>query len=240
MSKNKNNIDDLLFRPIVFKDKNIDKLIVIFSTETQSVKHVSLSGKPVSTIKQIINVVDISATIAINQTIVDSYTIQDIREFRKNISIIDSEACKDQILIANDIFTMDLQVIAEKAAQLSQAISAIKYMSGSQQTQEGNLIITDGKDGLAQIVFSTINGADINLKAEDVEKIGSIIMDVVMHNLSIDTLDGAQINKLRAEIEYKIVDSLPANIKAGDININMGPILQEIKKYQNTDDGSLN
>jgi hypothetical protein len=100
--------------------------------------------------------------------------------------------------------------------------------------------LAGSNEPLAHIVFKTITGDKIditkNLSPQDVATLGGVLLDIIRNHADedMDNVNEEFLKKLRAEVEYKIVESLPASLKAGDIRINMEAFVDEIKRFRET------
>lgn len=240
MSKNKTPIDDLLFKPLRYDYNNANRLLIIYNVQSVFNKSQNVKGNDHVETTLLIDTIDVYKTVEHQASVLERTVVISLKDLKQHLIPIPIADCAEPVLEALDIVCQDIREYTTQIQNLIKVSAVIKNVASGLAT-EGQLILTDGQSGLAQIVFNSVTGKTAELSQDDIDRIGGIIMDVVMHNLSLDTADDKQIKKLKAEIEFKIIETLPASFTAQDIKINMDPILSEIKKYQGgPDEGEHN
>jgi hypothetical protein len=230
----RNSLEDLLYKSIKITEE--DRIIVIFACDTHVQHAISQKGKPDKQIVHVIHALDLTTSMTNSAPYIDSWVIQDVGKFKRGIEIIEKEECSEQLITLSTFLVGEMSSLSQRMQACAQALTTVRYMTGSQQHDKGNLLITSDQSGLAHIVFSTVTGDTAKLEKRDIDRIGRVIMDVILNHVSIDMDDSKQVKDLEAEIEYKIVEALPDHMKAGDIAINMKAVLFEIRKFQGKPD----
>jgi hypothetical protein len=248
MSKTK-NIKDLLFKPLLQVGGEEQCVVIIYAFTTITSRIINLEGEETDKKIDTLNIFNVTMTIDTGNPVTETFQIQNATEFRKQFEIIEEvEAVQEEIMAAISILVDEMQDINHQLSMLTgqldnynHLVSAVKYLSKeSDKINEGNLILAGSTNPLAHVVFKTISGKkDIIqniLEEEDILKIGGVLMEILSDKIRENLEDQDIIRKLAAEIEYKIIDAIPDHLKAGDINIDMNAIKEEILRLKNGED----
>ncbi len=230
----KSSVEDLLYKPLLFSTSEGSRLALIYGCDTEIQQRLSVKGKPDKSSTDTVHILDITKTIEQGFPIVEACNISNAQEFRSGLEVVDADDYMDQMIIVHTILQAEMSEIASRMQDCGQAIICLKHVASStnKNKSKGSLTLGTETSPLASIFYSTVTGDVAGLEQKEIEKVGGVIMQIIMNNLSTDTEDAEKIKKLKAEIEYKLVDSLPDHMKAGDVHINMESILEEIRKYQ--------
>jgi hypothetical protein len=235
MSKSKRKIlESLLFKPYKFTFDGKNSIIVIYKFDSHTSKNINSKGKIKNKQVNSITIVDINETLDRGSFYTDTWTIVNIDEFLSYLQPVDVSEFAEEIQTALSIIINESAVLSSKLSLLSDALMSISHVINESPRKEGEIIIANEDDYIAQIVYKTITGDMEKFNKEDIHKIGNTILEVVTNNSHIDLDVQDNVRKIKAEIEYKIIDNLPAVIKAEDISINMDSITSEIKKIQDS------
>ncbi len=235
MSRNgKSSVEDLLYKAFFIIDGEDKRLVYIFGCDTEIQQRLSPSGKPEKKYVSAIYILDVTKTIEEGIAIIESFIVSDPKKFRANIEIVDPDEHMEQLALAHTILHSEMAGLANRIQSYGQALITLKHIAGNSPKNKGrgNLVLGTEGSPLASIFYNTVTGDVARLEREEVEQVGGVIMQVIMSHLSTDLDDAEELRRLKAEIEYKLVDSLPNHIKAGNVHINMESIVDEIRKYQ--------
>jgi hypothetical protein len=230
MSKQKSIVDNLLFKPLVATDDPQKRLIVIYGVNVGSSKAISAKGKLVVSTVTTIDVLDITSTVELGTPVRDNWLVTDPKELKKCFEEVNSEDYILQIQTATSIIHQEMNDLSVHLQDCAKSFSTLQYISNSSDTNE--LMIGTESNGLAHIVFKTVTGDMAKLNREQIDKIGNVIMEVIMGNVASDLANEETLRKLRAEVNYKLIEALPDNMRADDIHVNMDSFVEEIKKFQ--------
>lgn len=232
-------LKNITFKPLISRINDIEHLVMIFGVDVINSQSINSAGNEQQDSQLSIQVWYVSETLRIGMPITEIITISDVDRLIKDVEEIDPEEVEEDLLAGCEILIMHMAEISREMMRLSKAISAAKLSRVSMgQNSKGQLVIQGTDVGLSQICFSTINGKELNLNKDEVEKVGSVIGSVIMEHIHDDLTENIDNfkKKLKAEVEYKILEALPPRIKANDININVDAVLEEINKIQNSNE----
>lgn len=237
MKQDKPQYDDLLFKLLSVKDPTSgkDREIIIYSANHTETKSIDMLGKVDNNTTIMFNIVDITASIENNEAVFDQYRINDLQKFRDTTKAF--ELTTETSLIVQSIIAVlfeDLELLHKKIQIITSATNALRFVANNRKTfnSEGNIILAQGDESLANIVFKTVDGEAVNPSGEDSLKIAQAVRSVVLAHLDIDTEDKQEVDALQREIEKKILESLPDYLAAGDMEVNMPAILDHIDMIQ--------
>lgn len=238
--REKYSITDLLYKPLRFINEGEDNLIIIYSLDVHSTNTLSAKGIPQTTNTTTIYILDLLKTIATCSPVLDSWVIADQKKFVKNVSVVKFDDEQDNVLVSSSIIISDLNNILAKVQEYNKALTALKAISGAfeKNKDNGKLIIAQQETGFAHIVYKTMTGDIAKLSEKEVDKIGNVIMDVILAHIDINLDDTEQVNKIKAEMEYKIIEAMPSVMQTNAIHINMEAVINEIRKFQNGNNDS--
>lgn len=240
MSKHKENfnIGNFLFKPIIVRTELEERFIIIFSYNSITESILDDNGEVQKNHKDVIKFLDISKTTELGGAIIDSFVISDKKKFKESTIEIPAAQCFQDIIHIASVVTEEAQQLNERLIDTRNVIAAIRKASSSMKNvhSQGNLILAGSEQPLAHIVFKTVTGNKLDitkdLSREDIGTLGEILLDIIHKYMDDDLENPELIKKLKAEIEYRIVDSLPMTLKAGDVNINLEAFVEEIKRFR--------
>jgi hypothetical protein len=233
----KNSIDDLLFKPLVLTEQEGEKLIVIYSYDHELSKCLNIKGKTVTNTVINVQIYDITASMLMDEPILTVNQVTDIKKFREAVQEADPKAYAEELAFATNMLMSEMNSMSIRLQALAKAFTTLRFVDNSVGSNRNNLIENSESDNVFQIDLNAITGNKTELGVDDATRATNLIYDIIMHNLSTDTNDEAHIRKLKAEIEYKLIETLPNTLKAGELNIDMQPILDQIRLFQgNTDE----
>jgi hypothetical protein len=228
------NIKDLLYKFIAIKNTLGErKIVLIYAYDINIQNFIDLEEKKSEKTRYLIYFVDVLGTIENQQTRYITNLVSNVDEFISNISELSEEESSEYIYKCQDIVYNDLLEINKEAINFGKIISAIKYANSSLSNSTGSIIIGSNRQGVANVVYSAIEG-EVNFSEEDIDKIAKVLNDVVLtYAISkIDLSKDENIKKLNAELKYKIIEVLPTNVKADDIDLNTNFIIKQIEDMQ--------
>ncbi len=242
MKKNtKKLLEDHLFKMIRVKGDQSEKIMVIFGHESTTSTEIGNKGTPIKVQKDFLRFINITDTLNTGSVIIDYFNV-DIDDFLKNVEILSPIQQMGSIVAIAGELEEEVAGLTGKIADCMSALMTLKalvkdVLPQNNDENSGNIIFGGTTEPLAQIVFKTVSGAKVNipemLKPDDVVKIGMILKNIVEEHVSDDLTDEKLIKRLEAEIEFKIIDALPNNLKAGDVRINTKAIVDEITSLRN-------
>lgn len=245
MSKKKDNsIDDLLFRPLILKDGDNERFIIICGSDAHVHQSLSEKGKQVKNIVNMIHMLDVTQTVCNGQPVLDSWVIASSKDFRKSLTELDITKHMDEVVAASSIILGEMSGLANRMKSLSSAMTTLKFVANkyagvNSGSDTGNVVIGSEDQGLAHIAFKTLTGNVAKLRKEDVEKLGSSILQVIMSNIDTNLDDENELNKIKQELEVRLLEALPPDVQVGDINLNVQGIIDEIIKMRNHHEGDF-
>lgn len=230
-------LEKYLFRPLLMNQK----LIMIYGYSLNQTKTIDTNFKFTNKTNYIVNLIHISESIIQGEILTENAEITDINKFFKIAILPEEGQFIEELAMITNMLEESIESLLDQSNSYLKAANATKSILHRLESQtkedkdnEENLVIATPTGGLAHIVYNTI-GEKYQLKEADVVKIGNVITDIVANHTDIDTEDEEAVKKMQAEIEYKIIEAMPIQLKAGEININMDFILSEIEDLQ--DDG---
>lgn len=229
-----NNIDDLLYKVFLLKYNDEEKLILIFKHKAISEHTIDLDGSSKNKITNVLSIVDINSSILVNRPVYEEFFYEDLSEFEKNIS---SANIIEHAYSLNTFYSVTLNYIdgLEKEVETSQDIlSSLKFCSNKNKDIDANFsIINDEMKNIVNVPLKSIHGDLSHVTQEDIQRINDVIKEVIHNHLSIDENNPKEIKKLKAELEYKLIEALPSNFSIKDIDIDVPFILSQIKIINN-------
>jgi len=244
MSKDHNaNIREILFKPIIVKTEIEERFVFIYAYNCVIEHVLSNDGQINKNHKDIVKFIDIQKSIAMNTTIIDEMTVTDRKKFRSDIVEIPISQCFQDIIHATSVVIEETAEISQRMTEMQNILSAIKKCSSelkySVSPSHGNIVLAGSEEPLAHIVFKTITGENVditkNLSQDDIILLGQVLLEIIHLHMEDDLENEDFLKKLKAEIEYKIVESLPSTLRAGDIHINLEAFVEEIKRFRDTE-----
>jgi hypothetical protein len=235
MPKKTKDINDILFKLLSLKGLNGEKKLgIIYNYDTVSRTSVDAFGKIFTENAETIYFIDVNQTILTGEPILETFTINNKDDFKKNVKVLNTKSFSRELNETFSILFDSIAIIRDQMLTLSKALSSVKHCNVAKlvDVSEGNLIIANDQSAIAHIVFNTIKGNTAHLSPQEVEKIGNGLMEIIISNIDTDTEDENALSRIKQDIEYKIIETLPNSVKAGNINISMDSIIKEIKKIQ--------
>lgn len=241
MSAKKNNkksspLSDYLFKPLQVDEGDESHIIVVFLVETSYREMLTDKMKPETQTYYKITFIDLTETVVLHSPSFDEVTVQDLTEFRKNVKILDSNETMEILDHSSNIILGWIQQQVQEMQMMSQGLATIKYAMGETTFDKGQIHIHNDTAKMAEVSVQSIMGENIDLTEEQVEKVAQVVGEVVQGHLTTDVGVEENTKKIKAELEYKLFESLPDNMKAGKISINMDAVLKEIKKLQSSEE----
>lgn len=239
-------MQEFLYKPVYIK--SLDAEILIFAIENNCQSFVGIDGKVTKENCLIIRYIDINKTLQLGNPIVDSINLINPEVFFKDSEVIDTEEYLPLLMEVSSVLVKEISDLTNVIKSYTQVLTAMRaHASSSGKVNLSNLqdksalIIQGTNAGLAHIVFKTITGNTALLKPEDIDKVGKTIGEIVNKNANTDKNFSEQENlkKLKDELEYKIIDSLPIQMRAQDVGINMDAVIEEIERIRNGEDDDL-
>jgi hypothetical protein len=251
MKQEKSKLDELLYKLLLIKTQEGEKLVLIYHRNIVIDESINEKGKVSKKTKQIIDALDITETLDLGQTVLETIEVTNISQFKETIKIVSAKNYVTEMMALVTLILSEIQTINQTNLELGSIIAVVKLLLQPRDEElevgepeevekpedhEGNLILGGTTEPLAHIVFKAITGNGKQLEKmmtrPDIERIGSVLKEIILNHIHSDLEDVEKIKRLKAEIEFKIVDALPHDIKAGDINLNMDAIMEEIKRFQ--------
>jgi len=228
------NIQKFLFKPVYIKNDDSPKQIyIIYNVESIKSRSLTPDGEISDKKTLVVDIVDVDNSIESGDVVTQSFNIEDEKKAKESIKIIDDPKIEEKLAMLNMLIGDQLNDIISRFQTCNKIFSCIRKCSEQTTKKEGNLLIDSESGHLIHLVFNTINGNTANLKNDDIKKIGKAIMDIIIEHLHIDLNDEKEVNDVLGKIEWEIIESLPKEIKAGDLKINREAIVEEIKAMQN-------
>lgn len=245
MSKEPTRIDELLFKPIMYNTGDHEKFILIYDCETKISQIVSPSLKKTKRTTEVLRVIDIKSTLETNRITTETCVVSSLKKFKANVKAVPVDTCVDEIVRVTALLLGEMTVYSQKLSELSNILSSIRSCTKTEATIDGgNIVLAGTEEPLAHIVFQTVSGQkeaiEKVLTQKEVQRMGEVLGSIIMSNLDLDLDDEERVRKLKAEIEFKVIDSLPNNLKAGDVSIDINAVLGEIRGFQIAKDGDKN
>jgi hypothetical protein len=247
--KDKSELEELLFRPILVKMPETEEshLAIIYSCDTSIEQTLNSKGKRYKKISDTIRLLDVTRTLEFGQPVLETFKV-DIKRFKNIAQIVPAADHMNEIIAATTLILSEVNRLNEMMANFASIVTTIKSvtqdnMPNQEAEPEGNLILGGTKAPLAHIVFNSINGEqewEKMLSQKDIIKIAEVLKGIMEAHVSSDLQNEEELKKLRAEIEYKIIDALPDRLRAGDIHINMEAIIDEIRRFLERTEGDQN
>ncbi len=248
MKDKSKQLEQFIFKPLLVSDGEDQRLVICFGSNTDTEQSISPSGKKIEKSFTTLNFLDISSTNNLEEVVMEECTVTNIKHLKQNVEVLDIQDVMSETMNAAGIVIREIEFLHHRIEELGKMLTAVKFVCNNgqktkqivdkteEQEEDGNIIFAGSEATLAHVVFRSLSGIKGELSPQDVDKIGTIIMQI-MRDHSEDDLDNKEnLKKFKAEIEYKIVDALPSTFTAGDIKINIDAIVKEIKDSHNDDD----
>jgi len=242
---NKNVVSDLLFKLLLISDKpeeaNINDenihLVIPISSNVNIKENLNPSGKITRKVEQSIQILDVNATLESGQCMFQSIFFDIIEEFKNKTKPVDSAPFAIEIATLNSIVLSNINTLTQQLQSLGSTLSVIRNINinnDDKQVVENdlNVIIGNESTGLVHLVLNDVQGNKVKIKKSDAEKIGAVINEVMLNYLNTNLDESENVRKLKAELDYKIIEALPNQVRTQDLNINMDVIINEIKEQQ--------
>lgn len=240
-SKNNNEFSNMFFKPVVIKTDVEEKFGIIYSYNSVSEHNLDDEGNVIKTHKDIVKFLDIARTMALGSAVVDSVIVDNRRKFVTSLTEVPISQCFQDIINSTSVVLEEVTELNERLNEMRNVLSAIKKSASvlrATNASQGNIVLAGTNEPLAHIVFKTISGDKIditkNLSSDDITNLGGVLIEIIRGHINDDIDNPTEdfLKKLRAEVEYRIVESLPVGLKAGDIHINIEAFVDEIKRFR--------
>jgi hypothetical protein len=251
----KKTLDNLLFKPLKVNLEEGEKFMVIFGHECITNTEIGEDGKKQKHVQDVVKALNITESISTGNIVIDSYAL-DLDEFLPHVEIVSGVTHLAHIVTVAQQLGREIIELGAKINDCNAALLTLRDITKNvlgtssldgknQESDSGNLILGGTTEPLAHIVFKTVAGNKTEdlakvLRPEEVMKIGVVLKQIVESHVSTDLEDQENVRKLKAEIEYKIVEALPNNLRAGDVTINTKAILEEIDRLRDNEDNHEN
>lgn len=234
-------IDKYLFKPLLLSSNGEiaeDKIIILFSKESLAKTALYGTGSPFQQVKTSFNILDVDETIKHGEPVIDRASIVEVESLVPYLKELPLEKVAGPLGAIAGIITEHMSILTQTMQTYGDILTATYGAMGTikpQPEDQCSMLIGGSGGGMAHIVAKTVKGNVAKLTEKDVEKVGRIIVDVIMSKIDEDLTDEEVISKIKAELEYKVIEALPNSMKAGDINLNMPAILEEINSFKQID-----
>ena len=237
MSKEGTRINDLLFKPLVYNTGDEEKFMLIYNCETKINQQISPNLKKSKKVVEVLRIIDITSTLQSNRIVTETCLVSSLKKFKDNVKIVSIAECIDEMVRVTALLLGEMTVYGQKMSELSSILASIRSLTKPEEAiDSGNIILAGTEEPLAHIVFETVSGQKEAMQEvlthKDIQRMGEVLGNIIMSNLDLDLGDEERVRKLKAEIEFKVIDALPHNLKAGDVNIDIKAVLEEIKGFQ--------
>ncbi len=216
----------------MLSDGDEKHIIFIYGYEYVNSYGISLQGKKEKVCSDILYIVNVSKTLDFGETNFYSIPVENIDKLLPLLEEIPPDEIREEMSDILQILNGEITYLSNRFNALSKITSSFNYSVNNGDNKQANLVIGNGEEGIAHIVLNTLNDTSIKLGEDDIEKVGNALMDIIIQNNGINVENKDETEQLRKDIEFKIIESLPVDLRTGDINININCILQEIKRYQ--------
>lgn len=240
------NIDEFIFKPIQLKDPKTEesRLVIIYKVDVSNKIFLDDDQKKSTNTSHTLGLLDVMRTIDRENPVFANFNVEAIDKFKNNCTIVDPEEFAEEIDFCMSIVFDDMIETNDRLNEVSMILSNLQQINSElpdcicdecrqetedeQEKDNENLILGGDSGPLAHLVMRSIEGVKQKLKKDDIDKIGNVLLQIIKSHTDTDFQVKDTVEKLKAEIEYKLVDALPSVLKAGKINLNMKAILEEI------------
>jgi len=245
--KEKSVLDELLFKPVLVKANDQERLVIIYGCDTVIEQSLNGRGKRNKKVVENVKLLDITKSIEFSQPVMETISITNPNRFKKYASIVSSRDYIGEIVAVTSMIVAEATRLNESLTNLSSIMVTIQSITNEslapakqEESEQGNLVLVGQTQTWAHIVFKALTGnQDLEkaLSPKDVETIGGAIMEIISDHIHSDLNNEDTVRALKAEIEFKILNALPDNLRIGDIHLNMDAIVEEIKRFQDHHNG---
>lgn len=237
-------LENLFFKPLRLKTELVDGgefdeiIIIIYGHTTQTSTVISpTTGKQQTTNIVTFNMLNVTETIINGYPIIETRQVADASKILESLEIIENDNdIHEEVYEVIQVLSTAMQELMGQLANLSNAMASLKCIMSDDKDIKNQLLVNGDEAGLAYIAFNAIGKSTSTLSPKEVEKIGSVIMEIIASHVGSEIESETFANKLKAEVEYKIIEAMPAKMKAGDIQINVNAIIDEIKRFRELPD----
>ena len=219
-------IKEHMFKPILLSEVNGgNQVVVIYDYSHKIYTDIDETKETV-----VFSAVFVTDSINEQRAVTDKIVAQNVEDFLDNIDEVkDNEEINWQLKNTLDLLSAEVNATLNYIQEMSRCFKTV--MSLVNNDQKGLIVNSSSNTNIISAVTDSISGAN-NLDQNDLEKICNVVLTEVLQNADIDVEDEEQVDKLRKTIEYRFIQSLPDNVSADDISINIEAILSEIRKMQ--------
>lgn len=227
-------INQILYRPFIFDKEDANKVVVIIGSDIQISTGLNLTGDSVRNKMYIIYILDVTETVYNVKTTFDSWILNDVDKFIEEhlVAIDDPNKFAGEFLSCHAIMLQEFGMIGDKARNISRAINVFRKMALDNAKPSNNKMQFDKPAGIYNhTVFGVLDGLPQDLDKDKIDAIGGSIMELVIQNIGTDLQNDEQVERIKTDLEARIIEVLPENIDIKKLTINHDKVLEDIKAF---------
>lgn len=249
--KDKSPLEDLFFKPVIVRANDEERLVIIYGCDTVIEQGLNSRGKRSKKIVENIKLIDVTRSLEFSQPVMEVISITNANRFKKHATVVDAKDYIADIVEVTSMIVGEANRLNQSIMNLTSVLTTIQSITVSPEPvqveeqpsgdEQGNLVLVGQNQPWAHIVFKALDGKKDLEKAltqKDVETMGGAIMEIISDHIHSDLNNEETVRALKAEIEFKLLNALPDNLRIGDIHLNMDAIIEEIKRFQDHHNGN--
>lgn len=227
--QNLQKLKGLMYRLVRFNQNN--DLGVIYNCNIS--QDISASKDEYSVVISFINV---TASLPNSTLMTDKYiarTNQEVEElFNLLVPIKEVDKYQNELRGLSGIVVLETQQILADLKTITDCSAAVSKIVNIDQLfgQTNNLIIDSDSGTIVSMVLDSLEGSgkDSISQAELSYTLG-VVANEILQNLHVNLDDPDEVEKLKKRLEFKFIESLPDNISAADLHLNMEAVVDSMK-----------
>jgi hypothetical protein len=216
----------LMHKPVVMKYGPVEIFAVIFAYEQVNYESMDVTG-PLSERYCRVHYLDVT------NTVLNKKPVYEEAEFSEEITV--SEIIKETTITPEINLQIEkaIGIIVESHAECVEFMMDIQRSLSSCNVMLGGTIgVLNSEGELGGAFFSTSN-----LNQKQIQKINLAINNIIEATAdNIDTNNEREVEQLRKQIEYAIIESLPNSSVADEIQVDMKKVLEFINQLKDEEE----
>lgn len=227
-------LDNILHKPLLYKESESNQtIIVIYSYDKIISKNINIAGVDNNKIYYVVYFIYINSTLSYNRPDVGKKEIHDINAFLDCLVELDlkEQNSKIPLFSTQKIILSEMNVLLSNIHEYSSICASLNKILSNKENL-GRIVLQGTTSFLANIPIKTIDGKTIDLTKDNIDDIGNIVIKHILDNIDLNINDEKEVQEFKNKLELEIIESLPNDIQAGSIVLNMEAIIEEINKFR--------
>jgi len=226
-------IEKIMFKPCTYSGGGEEYLIMVFNVSDIKTLSKNYAGKVQEFNVYKANIVNITKTLEEKDVVIEDLIINDPVKAQELFVVEDAERWAEEL---DDIYCMlsdNILSAYEEMIQYQKCLNAVAY-SGSSKIKFRD----SDQDGKEHDLFDmnlTNIFEDNSLNQDEIANITPIFMKTLVAHKDIDVENEEELENLKKEIEWNLIQQLPNAYEVGDININTEKIKEILKQMKDED-----